>query len=85
MRYNIILRCARPTIVAVERQYFFLYSECVFVALGIQNAMRLRYLSFVACLALQYFSALSHKQHDFRKKKIIEHKMRVLIFSTTFV
>ena len=29
-------------------------------------------------------STLSHKRHDFRKK-VIEHKLRVLIFSTTFV
>jgi hypothetical protein len=32
-----------------------------------------------------YFSTLSHKRHDFREKKIVEHKMCVLIFSTTFV
>ena len=29
------------------------------------------------------FSSLSHKRHDFRKK-MIEHKMCALIFSTTF-
>ena len=43
-------------------------------------------LSSVVSPALQYFSILSYKRHDFRnKKKIIEHKMRVLIFFTTFV
>ena len=31
-------------------------------------------LSSVACLTLQYFSTFSHKRHDFRKKKITEHK-----------
>jgi hypothetical protein len=41
-------------------------------------------LSSVVCLALQYFSTLSHKRHDL-KKKAIEHKMRVLILSTSFV
>jgi len=41
---------------------------CVYVALGIQYAMRMRrtILSLVACPALQNVSTLSHKQHDFR-------------------
>ena len=37
-------------------------------------------LSSVAYPALQYCSMLSHKRHDFRRK-IVEHKMCVLIFS----
>jgi hypothetical protein len=36
----------------------------------------------VVCQVIQYFSTLSHKRHNFRKKKVIEHKMCVLIFST---
>ena len=40
----------------------------------------------VACWGQQYFSALSHKRHDFRKKKNktknTEHRMCVLIFFT---
>jgi len=41
-------------------------------------------LSPVVCPALQNFSTLSHIWHAFWKR-VIEHKMRVLIFSTTFV
>ena len=39
-------------------------------------------LSSVACLNLRYFSTLSHKWQNFRKT-IAEHKMCVLISSTT--
>jgi len=35
-------------------------------------------------LAVQYFSKLSHKQHKFWRN-VIEDRMCVLIFSTTFV
>jgi hypothetical protein len=38
----------------------------------------------MACLAVPYFSKLSHKQHEFRGN-VIEDRMCVLIFSTTFV
>jgi len=63
------------------------YSECVLVALGIQHAKRVRpiLLLYVTYLAAQYFFTLSYKRQGFRKKNVIEHKMRALIFSTTFV
>jgi hypothetical protein len=59
---------------------------CVHVALLIQHATRMRYIvtSLVTHLAPPYFSTLSHKWQDFRKK-VIEHKMCDLIFYTTFV
>jgi hypothetical protein len=46
------------------------YSECVFVTLVIQHAMRMcrTVLSSVACPALQYLSTLPHKCHDYFKK-----------------
>ena len=63
------------------------YSECVSVALGVQHVMGMRHimLSSVVGPARPHFAALSHKRHDFRGKKGIEHKIRVVIYSTTFV
>jgi hypothetical protein len=42
-------------------------------------------LSSVACPTLRYFSTLSHKRHDFRGENVIDNKMRVSVFSSTFV
>ena len=62
--------------------------ECAFVALVIQHAERMRriVLSSVACPAVPYFPALclSHKRYFFRKK-VTEHNMYIMIFSTTVV
>jgi len=65
------------------------YHECVSVALAIQHAKRtpLIILLSVACLVPPYFSTLSHKRLDLRKKKKkknIKYKKQVLIFSTDF-
>ena len=46
------------------------YYECVFVALSLLRAMRLRDIVIcVACQAVEYFDTLSHKWHDFRREK----------------
>jgi len=39
----------------------------------------------VACPAVQYFSTLPPKWHDFRKNNFTEHELRVLIFYENFV
>jgi hypothetical protein len=56
------------------------------VAFVIHHATCMHHIisSFVASLAPTNFSTLSHKRHDFRKK-VIEHEMRVLILSATFI
>jgi hypothetical protein len=62
-------------------------SVCVSVALVIHHEKRMRHiiLSSMACLAPPHNSTLSRNGRDLRQQQTIEHKMCVLIFSTTFV
>ena len=51
------------------------YYECVFVALVIQHEMQMRritrILSAVVCLALPYFTTLSHTRHEVWGEKLL--------------
>jgi len=61
------------------------YSECVSVALVITTCQaHAPYCHLWPVRLHSVFPTLSHKRHDFREKAT-EHKMCVLIFSTTFV
>ena len=60
------------------------YDECVSAFCIHSSFLRRIIMSSVACLALPYFSELFHKLHDFRRK-VIEHRTRVLISSTASV
>ena len=49
------------------------YSECMSVDLVIQLARLIHriILLSVACMAVKYFSTLSHRRHDLRRKKLL--------------
>jgi hypothetical protein len=73
---NTTLRLDRVTIVADEKHKIIRYCLCVPVALVIYHEMRMLriILTSVACRAVPYFPALSHKRNDFREKTVLNVK-----------
>jgi len=67
------------SVVAVGKHKYYIYQECVSVALVIQHAKHILHgiLLHEACLSLPYFFTLSYKWHE----KVTEHGMCVLICS----
>ena len=59
------------------------YSGYVFLALGIQHAMRMRHIFIRGLPGSTIFFHIISKKQNFRKK-VIEHKICFLILSTTF-
>ena len=57
---------------------------CVCVALVIQKVIRMRHSIICGLSNSTIFSTLSQKRQDFRRK-IIEHKMCAVLFSTPFI
>jgi hypothetical protein len=80
LQYVIVLFVSIVVSMEINRRQYFridprIMSVCLYSGV-IQHAQRMRriILSYVAYLALQYFSTLSHKRHNFRKKELFNVK-----------
>jgi hypothetical protein len=64
VRINVTLRHVRVALVDVENQRVCI--PAVFIRHELASFLRRIILSSVACMALSYFSTLSHRRHDFQ-------------------
>jgi len=67
-----------------QAMYVLTYSECMFVASGIQHAMCTRHTVICGMPGSTIFSALSHKRTRF-SKKLLNIKCVLILLITTFV
>jgi len=79
----VTFRRVRVTVVAVEKAINITYSECVFVALGIQHAIHMSHIVTCGLPHSTIFFQLSETRHVFRKK-LLNTKCVFFIFSTNF-
>jgi hypothetical protein len=84
------MRRVRVTTVTVAKQLVLnILSVCLYSGLRYASSNRIFYAPYYAVICglprtNRFFKKLSHKWHDYQEKKVIEHKMCVLIFPTAF-
>ena len=72
--YNVTLRRARVTNVAMEKVISTIYSECVFVALGIHHAICMRRIFVCGLSGSTIFFHLISLMARFSKEKLLNMK-----------